>query len=74
MNQKPSTVIPSSSQRANWITKLITRLTTEGESKHPGVLMRGEQAGIDDGGGYSGEFDGRPDFVRKDDEGWQRLT
>ena len=48
------------------------RLQLERETPHaPGVLIRAENSAIDDGDYGDPHIDKRPDFVKKDDEGWQ---
>ena len=74
MQMKPSTPIANS--KLTVLERLIARLQAalekEDEVKHPGILMSSDPARVDDGGGYSGQVDDRPDFVKADEIGWVR--
>lgn len=51
------------------------KLDKENEPKHPGVIMDYGARGVDDGAGYGDPMidDRTPDFVKRDNEGWQVL-
>lgn len=48
------------------------RLLREMDPEAPGYVVRADAAIIDDGGGYGGDLDHRPDFVKADDAAWRR--
>lgn len=48
------------------------RLLRELDPEAPGVIVRAPSGAIDDGGGYGGDLDPRPDFVKADDAAWRR--
>jgi hypothetical protein len=49
------------------IERLAERIRRESSEAAPSLIIRFEQGLIDDGGGYSGQLDNRPDFVKEDD-------
>lgn len=55
------------------IKRLTQRMEAENEPKHPGVITNYEARQYDDGEYGDPMIDTRPDFVRRDDEGWARL-
>lgn len=56
------------------IKRLTKHIEADGETKHPGVIMSYDARGVDDLGGYGDPMiDDRPDFIKRDEEGWVRL-
>ena len=56
------------------VARLLDRLTKDALPEHPGVIMDYGARGVDDGAGYGDpHVDTRPDFVKADEVGWERL-
>lgn len=56
------------------IKRLTARIEADNEPKHPGVIMSYERGVIDDGAGYGDPMiDTRPEWIRRDEEGWTPL-
>lgn len=72
-NASPPDRSPKPSVSAR-LQKLIDRLTSESPHMPALALDLIPATIIDDEGGYeTPQFDARPDFVRADDAGWERL-
>lgn len=50
-----------------------SKIERENEPKHPGVIMRYEARGVDDGDYGDPHVDTRPDWIKEDEKGWRRL-
>lgn len=48
------------------------RLLREMDPEAPGAIVHAPSGAIDDGGGYGGDLDPRPDFVKADDSAGMR--
>jgi hypothetical protein len=75
LNPKPNTP-PATTKTPfqRFVDRLVKRIETEGEPQHPGVIMNYEARGVDDGAGYSDPMiDDRPEWLKREDEGWTVL-
>lgn len=74
MNPKPSGQPATSKTRFQlMIERLIARIEADKEPKHPGVIMDAGEREYDAGGYGDPHVDTRPEWIRRDEEGWVRL-